>query len=49
MKHHATDTHTLAAAYALGALDDGERRAFDAHLRGCVEGVAAGGRRPVPH
>ncbi|MGW1226029.1 anti-sigma factor [Streptomyces sp. NPDC002530] len=35
MKHHATDTHTLAAAYALGALDDGERRAFDAHLRGC--------------
>ncbi|MFD7865137.1 anti-sigma factor [Streptomyces sp. NPDC057682] len=35
MKHHATDAHTLAAAYALGALDDGERRAFDAHLRGC--------------
>ncbi|MFE5773321.1 anti-sigma factor [Streptomyces sp. NPDC056485] len=35
MKHHATDAHTLAAAYALGALDDGERQAFDAHLQGC--------------
>ncbi|MEV8456354.1 anti-sigma factor [Streptomyces sp. NPDC052095] len=35
MKHHATDAHTLAAAYALGALDDGERRAFDAHLQAC--------------
>ncbi|MFD7069658.1 anti-sigma factor [Streptomyces sp. NPDC059913] len=35
MKHHATDAHTLAAAYALGALDDGERQAFDAHLHAC--------------
>ncbi|MFJ8011189.1 anti-sigma factor domain-containing protein [Streptomyces sp. NPDC096339] len=35
MKHHATDAHTLAAAYTLGALDDGEREAFDAHLRAC--------------
>ncbi|MFH8259275.1 anti-sigma factor [Streptomyces roseolus] len=35
MKHHATDTHTLVAAYALGALDDGEQKDFDAHLRAC--------------
>ncbi|MFE0699825.1 anti-sigma factor [Streptomyces sp. NPDC058872] len=35
MKHHATDSHTLAAAYALGALEDGERQAFDAHLQAC--------------
>ncbi|MFF9340470.1 MULTISPECIES: anti-sigma factor [unclassified Streptomyces] len=35
MKHHATDAHTLAAAYALGALDDTERKDFDAHLRTC--------------
>ncbi|GHG00468.1 anti-sigma factor [Streptomyces zaomyceticus] len=35
MKHHATDAHTLAAAYALGALDDAERRDFDAHLGSC--------------
>lgn len=33
MNHHATDAHTLAAAYALGALDDTERKEFDAHLR----------------
>ncbi|MER5741560.1 MULTISPECIES: anti-sigma factor [unclassified Streptomyces] len=35
MKHHATDTHTLVAAYALGALDEAERKDFDAHLRAC--------------
>ncbi|MEU7072746.1 anti-sigma factor [Streptomyces narbonensis] len=35
MKHHATDAHTLAAAYALGALDDDERGAFEDHLRAC--------------
>ncbi|MFH7599714.1 anti-sigma factor [Streptomyces racemochromogenes] len=35
MKHHATDAHTLAAAYALGALEDDERQAFDAHLQAC--------------
>ncbi|MFG2836041.1 anti-sigma factor domain-containing protein [Streptomyces zaomyceticus] len=35
MKHHATDAHTLVAAYALGALDDAEREDFDAHLRAC--------------
>lgn len=35
MKHHATDAHTLAAAYALGALEDGERKGFDAHLQAC--------------
>lgn len=35
MKHHATDAHTLAAAHALGALEDDERRAFAAHLRAC--------------
>ncbi|MFG2622581.1 anti-sigma factor [Streptomyces sp. NPDC048507] len=35
MKHHASDAHTLAAAYALGALEDGERKDFDAHIRTC--------------
>ncbi|MFE5297689.1 anti-sigma factor domain-containing protein [Streptomyces sp. NPDC056632] len=35
MNHHATDAHTLVAAYALGALDDDERKDFDAHLRTC--------------
>ncbi|MGW1928591.1 anti-sigma factor [Streptomyces sp. NPDC001919] len=35
MKHHATDTHTLAAPYALGALDDAEREDFEAHLQRC--------------
>ncbi|MFE3582613.1 anti-sigma factor [Streptomyces vinaceus] len=35
MNHHATDAHTLAAAYALGALDDDERNAFHAHLQAC--------------
>ncbi|MFD5325555.1 anti-sigma factor domain-containing protein [Streptomyces sp. NPDC127092] len=35
MKHHATDAHTLVAAYALGALDEDERKDFDAHLRTC--------------
>lgn len=29
------DLHLLAAAYALGALDDAERAAFEAHLPGC--------------
>ncbi|KAA6211055.1 anti-sigma factor [Streptomyces filamentosus] len=35
MNHHTTDAHTLAAAYALGALDDAERKDFDAHLQTC--------------
>ncbi|MEW2139487.1 anti-sigma factor [Streptomyces sp. NPDC005409] len=35
MKHHATDAHALTAAYALGALEDGEREDFDAHLQAC--------------
>lgn len=35
MKHHASDTHTLAAAYALGALEPAERDDFEAHLRAC--------------
>ncbi|WP_190161128.1 RskA family anti-sigma factor, partial [Streptomyces litmocidini] len=35
MKHHATDAHTLTAAYALGALDDDEHKDFEDHLRTC--------------
>ncbi|MFF4583301.1 anti-sigma factor [Streptomyces sp. NPDC001373] len=35
MNHHASDVHVLAAAYALDALDPGEREAFDVHLPGC--------------
>ncbi|MFD4242181.1 anti-sigma factor [Streptomyces sp. NPDC058525] len=35
MKHHASDVHVLAAAYALNALDPGEREEFAAHLAGC--------------
>ncbi|MFJ3099529.1 anti-sigma factor [Streptomyces hydrogenans] len=35
MNHHATDAHTLAAAYALGALDDTERKDFEAHVQAC--------------
>ncbi|MFJ4776359.1 anti-sigma factor [Streptomyces sp. NPDC088762] len=35
MKDHATDAHILAAAYALDALDNGERQAFEAHLHAC--------------
>ncbi|MFE6382439.1 anti-sigma factor [Streptomyces roseolus] len=35
MKHDTTDAHTLVAAYALGALDDAERKDFDAHLQTC--------------
>ncbi|MFG2292364.1 anti-sigma factor [Streptomyces sp. NPDC048603] len=35
MKHHASDVHVLAAAYALDALDPGEREAFAAHLAVC--------------
>ncbi|MFI8341968.1 anti-sigma factor [Streptomyces sp. NPDC085639] len=35
MTHHATDAHTLAAAYALGALDDTESNDFATHLRDC--------------
>ncbi|MEV6956068.1 anti-sigma factor [Streptomyces sp. NPDC048331] len=35
MKHHATDTHTLAAAYALDALDPSERNDFDTHMQTC--------------
>ncbi|MFE9042580.1 anti-sigma factor domain-containing protein [Streptomyces sp. NPDC007818] len=35
MKHHATDAHTLAAAYALGALDATERKDFEAHFQTC--------------
>ncbi|MGW6709609.1 zf-HC2 domain-containing protein, partial [Streptomyces sp. NPDC054956] len=35
MKHHTSDAHTLAAAYALGALDSDERKDFEAHLEAC--------------
>ncbi|MFB7179920.1 anti-sigma factor [Streptomyces sp. NPDC056257] len=35
MKHHASDAHTLAAAYALGALGPEERKDFSAHLQAC--------------
>ncbi|MET9955062.1 anti-sigma factor [Streptomyces sp. NPDC006339] len=35
MKHHPSDVHTLAAAYALGALDADERQQFTAHLQEC--------------
>ncbi|WP_030655282.1 MULTISPECIES: anti-sigma factor [Streptomyces] len=35
MNHHATDAHTLAAAHALGALEDDEHQAFDTHLQAC--------------
>jgi len=31
------DRHTLAGAYALDALDDGERRLFEAHLETCAD------------
>ncbi|MFE3628386.1 anti-sigma factor [Streptomyces goshikiensis] len=36
MKHRTSDTHTLAAAHALGALEPGERTHFEAHLRACA-------------
>ncbi|MFF4171090.1 anti-sigma factor domain-containing protein [Streptomyces sp. NPDC001744] len=35
MKHHASDIHTLAGAYALDALDTGETGAFTRHLDRC--------------
>ncbi|WP_406864712.1 anti-sigma factor [Streptomyces sp. HUAS MG47] len=35
MKNHANDVHTLAAAYALDALDPAERRTFAEHLKHC--------------
>ncbi|MFF3674459.1 anti-sigma factor [Streptomyces sp. NPDC002120] len=35
MKHHASDVHDLAAAYALNALDTDEREEFAAHLPAC--------------
>ena len=35
-----TDIHEQAAAYALDALDDAERRAFEAHLDGCERCLA---------
>lgn len=31
------DLHSFAAAYALGALDDMERRSFEAHLQSCEQ------------
>ncbi|MEV7594976.1 anti-sigma factor [Streptomyces sp. NPDC090085] len=37
MKQHHSDAHTLAAAYALGALDPAEQEAFTAHLPHCEE------------
>ncbi|MEF2528898.1 MULTISPECIES: anti-sigma factor [Streptomyces] len=36
MKHHASDAHTLAAAYALDALDPGEEAVFESHLQECA-------------
>ncbi|WP_405833689.1 anti-sigma factor domain-containing protein [Streptomyces sp. NBC_00105] len=35
MKHHASEVHVLAAAYALNALEADEREEFAAHLAGC--------------
>ncbi len=35
-----TDIHLQAAAYALDALDDAERQAFEAHLDGCERCLA---------
>ncbi|MGW0362767.1 anti-sigma factor [Streptomyces sp. NPDC002990] len=35
MKQHHNDIHTLAAAYALGALEPPERQAFTDHLQHC--------------
>ncbi|MFE1273382.1 anti-sigma factor [Streptomyces sp. NPDC058758] len=35
MNQHRSDLHALAAAYALDALDEAERKDFDAHLRAC--------------
>ena len=35
------DFLTLAAAYAVGAVDEAERRRFDEHLAGCAECAAA--------
>ena len=35
-----SDLHGLAAAYSLGALDDQERAAFEAHLEECAECTA---------
>jgi anti-sigma-K factor RskA len=35
-----SDVHQLAAAYALDALDDDERSAFEAHLPGCADCTA---------
>ncbi|GAB7189629.1 anti-sigma factor [Kineococcus sp. NUM-3379] len=35
------DVHTLVGAYALDALDEGERDSFDAHLAGCDDCRAA--------
>ncbi|APU43850.1 MULTISPECIES: anti-sigma factor [unclassified Streptomyces] len=35
MKQHHSDVHTLAAAYALNALDPAERKAFTDHLPHC--------------
>ncbi|GAB3591450.1 anti-sigma factor [Angustibacter peucedani] len=34
------DPHTMTGAYALDALDDDERRAFEQHLAGCPECTA---------
>ncbi|MFJ3880419.1 anti-sigma factor domain-containing protein [Streptomyces sp. NPDC090077] len=35
MNHHTSDAHTLAAPYALGALNPGERADFEAHMEAC--------------
>ncbi|MEV6251285.1 anti-sigma factor [Streptomyces sp. NPDC051742] len=37
MSQHHSDTHALAAAYALNALDPEERETFSGHLRHCEE------------
>ncbi|MET9957357.1 anti-sigma factor [Streptomyces sp. NPDC006339] len=37
MRQHHSDLHTLAAAYALHALDPAERTAFSDHLQHCEE------------
>lgn len=40
---HPTAEHAALALYLLGALDDAERVAFEAHLAGCDECLAAAG------
>ncbi|MEV4727713.1 zf-HC2 domain-containing protein, partial [Micromonospora humida] len=40
---HPTAEHAALALYLLGALDDADRVAFEAHLAGCDECLSAAG------